>query len=306
MSNDSPTNKLIVVAGPTASGKTSFAINLALKLDGELISADSRQIYKYLDIGTNKGITSKVGEIKIEDGDLPIHEIDSSGINIHLLSFLEPDVNFDAFTFRKYFNEIYRYVVSTGKQPILVGGTGLYIDLIINHLKYSNVTSPDPDLRKELNSLSRTELQSRLKEISNDSYEKLNQSDRQNPRRLIRSIEKVKTNKRSHKEETIQIDSEVYFLTPELVELTDRLNNRVDEMFNAGLLNEVKQVLDMGYDENSVALQGIGYAQVLKMLKNEISESECIQKIKIEHRKYAKRQLTWFRKHLPADITTPV
>jgi tRNA dimethylallyltransferase len=289
-----------VVAGPTASGKTDFAVKLAKQINGELINVDSRQIYKYLDIGTNKGKLKNLNQdLRFKNKTLPVHEVEGNGIKIHLLSFLEPDKPFSAFAFRELTYEAIEYILKLGKVPILVGGSGLYLEVIMHPEKYSEqVTTNNEQLRAELNKLSRPELQKRVQEIGHGSWEKLNESDRENPRRLIRIIEKAAENF----EESPQVESpyefHVHLLEVPMSELTERINKRVEEMFAQGIVKETKRVLDMGFPPTSVALQGIGYREILKLLKGEISGKQCISLVQIAHRKYAKRQVTWFKKYL--------
>lgn len=277
-------NKQIVhvVVGPTASGKTAYAVKLAKEIDGELVNIDSRQIYKYLDIGTNKEIP-----------DVPIH----------LLSFLNPDQAFNAYEFRELVYKLIPEIISRGKTPILVGGTGLYVDFIVHPEKYSQSEAQvDEELRAELNSLSVEELQSRLSDLNPEALSQLNDSDRQNPRRLIRAIEKALVTPTPVTETNFpEYDFQIHHIDLPMAELEQKINARVVQMFDDGIVAEVKHVLDLGFPETSIALQGIGYREILKLIKGEITGKECIRLVQIAHRQYAKRQKTWFKKYLSLD-----
>jgi tRNA dimethylallyltransferase len=272
--------KVHVVVGPTATGKTRFADKLAAELNGELINVDSRQIYKYLDIGTNKG---------------------NPAAPVHLLSFLEPDQAFSAYEFRQLVYELIPQIIARGKTPILVGGTGLYVEFIVHPEKYNQTQGEiNLELREELNSLSVEELQFRLNQLNSELLVKLNDSDRQNPRRLIRMIEKEASAPSESKTDEIfpEYDFEIHRIDLPIVELEHKINARVILMFADGIVQETQKVLDLGFPEPSVALQGIGYREVLRHIKGEIDEVECIKLVQIAHRQYAKRQKTWFKKYL--------
>lgn len=298
--------KLHIVAGPTASGKTSFAIELAKEINGELINADSRQIYKCLDVGTNKGRIREIKEVREikeikSEAKLPVFEIDDSGVNIHLLSFVEPDRQFSLYEYQQLAYQQIEQIIAAAKIPIIVGGTGLYIDAIMHPEKYQNLQGEqkNPDLRAELTDLPIAELQARLEKLAPDTLAAMNESDRQNPRRLIRKIELASLPQRAEAHPQFpKYNFEVHYIDKPFEELEKRINSRVVEMFEQGIMEEVQEVLDMGFPEDSVALQGIGYREVLKLIRGEIDESECIRLVQIAHRQYAKRQATWFKKHL--------
>lgn len=297
-----------VIVGPTASGKTDFALKLAKDIDGELINVDSRQIYKHIDIGTNKGqLRIKNEELKIGGNQYPIYCILDTDISLHLVSFLDPDQQFNAFDFRDLVYGAIEDIQERGKTPILVGGSGLYLNMILYPKKYRSQVGAqgteerrlNTENREKLNSLTKEELQHQVKGIPG-AWESLNASDKQNPRRLIRAIEKASVSL------TVTPDSEAYpdykfkihHIDLPMSELEDRINRRVNEMFKLGIVAEVKHVLDLGYPESAVALQGIGYREVLRLIHGEISGKECIRLVQIAHRQYAKRQKTWFKKFL--------
>lgn len=269
-------NKLIIVCGPTSSGKTALALKIAQESNGELVNADSRQIYKYLDIGTNKSHQSS--NVAPSGDEVPIH----------LLSFLNPDERFSVFEFKNLAEAKIDEIFSRGKQPILVGGTGLYIDSIVKNYQ-PEVNIEGSAKREKLEQLSLEELQAIASEMH--ILQELNESDRQNPRRLVRLIEKG-GNPKINQDSKYEI--EMIYPNFEWEDLKTRIENRVDEMFKEGIIEETKKVLEMGFSENSVALQGIGYREVMQFLQKEISLEQCIDRVKTAHKQYAKRQITWF------------
>jgi len=271
--------KIVIIGGLTASGKTALAVKLAKKYNGELINADSRQIYKYLDIGTNKD-----GIITTEQGSF----IDK--VPIHLVSFLEPNQRYSVYDFKSDAIKHIEDILSRKKLPIIVGGTGLYIDSIIKNYKLETTSSSAP--RAELESKSLPELQQIANQDYPESYLALNKSDQSNKRRLIRLIERQGINNISKE----QSQYEYLFLYPKYTwkELLVKIETRVEGMFKEGLVAETKRVLNLGFSKNSVALQGIGYKQVIEYLEGNFNSQKCIDLVKIAHRQYAKRQRTWF------------
>lgn len=277
--------KIIIVAGPTSSGKTGFALKLANKLNGELINADSRQIYKYLDIGTNKGklVTNKFGKKFLE------------GVPIHLIDFLEPDKRYNLFTFKREAEEKILEISKKGKTPIIVGGTGLYIDSVVKDY-HDNSGLNNKETRLKLEAFSKENLQKEYLKLYKKNY--LNNSDFNNKRRLIRQIEKYNLRSNSVLEKSDLFSTkyiiDFYYPVFELSELKKKIAIRVEEMFKEGLIEETQNVLKLGYAKNSIALQGIGYKEVLEYLDNKATLPETIKKVKTAHIKYAKRQITWF------------
>lgn len=271
--------KIVIIGGLTASGKTALAVKLAKKYNGELINADSRQIYKYLDIGTNKD-----GIITTEQGSF----IDE--VPIHLVSFLEPNQRYSVYDFKSDAIKHIEDILSRKKLPIIVGGTGLYIDSIIKNYKLETTSSSAP--KAELESKSLLELQQIANQDHPESYLALNKSDQSNKRRLIRLIERQGINNISKE----QSQYEYLFLYPKYTwkELLVKIETRVEGMFKEGLVAETKRVLNLGFSKNSVALQGIGYKQVIEYLEGNFNSQKCIDLVKIAHRQYAKRQRTWF------------
>ena len=278
--------KIIIVGGPTGSGKTKFAIQLAKDINGELINADSRQIYKYLNIGTNKG--SLQGESpKLIDG-----------IPIHLIDFLEPDVRFNVFDWRSLAINCIKDIQSRGKKAIVVGGTGLYIDSLIKEYDFESKFQISDDQRKSLTCLDNSNLlkvQEHFKTQLTQVWDSLNYSDQNNLRRLQRLITKLSTIEKT-KTSILPSFKDYTFYYPKYNwdNLKMSIENRVDEMFKEGLVEETRNVLAMGYDKYCVGLQVMGYKEVVRYLDNQIDLDYCKNLVKIAHKQYARRQRTWF------------
>lgn len=289
---------LIVVAGPTASGKTAYAINLAKKLNGEIVNADSRQIYKFMDIGTNKGSIRKAGNLDkllIDDREIVPYELENSEVLGWLFDIVTPDEEFSVSDYQKLAREIIDNINSRGKVALLVGGTGLYIDAVVRNYQIS--TEPNTKLREELQKLTTGELQDIVNRENPQLFVNLNNSEKNNPRRLVRMIEKSRS-------ETIdlsqsvgeELEHEYVYIDLPKEELYDKINKRAEEMFTQGFVEEVKQLIEKGY-QNTRPLQGIGYREIVSYLSGKLSLEECIEKTKQAHRNYAKRQITWFKKY---------
>ena len=274
--------EVIVIIGPTCSGKTKFSLYLAELLDTEIISADSRQVYKYLDIGTAK---PSPFELKI--------------VKHHFIDELDPNQEFNACLFAKKAEIIIKKLLSVNKIPIIVGGSGLYVKALIDGITKSADT--DYEIRKELaelkNKFGNDYLYNELKKIDPESASTMLP---QNWKRVIRALEVYKiTGKKiwqHHKEN--QIHSRFNFaqlgLLWERKKLYQNIDNRVDEMFKAGIVNEVKSVIEMGYSENLNSLNTVGYKEILQYFNNQITLDKAKELIKRNTRRYAKRQLTWF------------
>lgn len=294
MNTDITKSNLIVVGGPTASGKTDIAIQIAKKLNGILINADSVQIYKYLNIGSNKGLITKGKEICLGDWKINEFEIENSGVTGLLFDIVEPDYNFTVAHYQTLAYQAIDYAKSLGKMPILVGGTGLYIDAVIKGYAFEE-EEIDEKLRKELEAWNTERLQSKLCEISKETFEQLNESDKHNPRRLIRLIEKII--KAKPVQNLKRKELEHLFIYPEFdnEDLMRKIDRRVDWMFENGLIEEVQGLLDKGYSPEYKSMQSTGYKEVIKMLLNkDYSYEQCKADVKQAHKKYAKRQITWF------------
>lgn len=277
---------LIVVAGATASGKTSLAISLAGELGGEVVSADSMQIYKYMDIGTAK----------------PTQE-EMQGIVHHMIDIVEPDVNFSVAEYAKMAHEKIEDIINRGKVPILTGGTGLYINSVVNDVDFSE-TEEDLTIRSELSEYAEKNgaeaLHNILKKCDPVSAEKIHQN---NIKRVIRAIEVFRlTGERlsDHNEATKQKESRYAPLMMEILwdreELYHRINMRVDIMVDMGLEEETKKLYNMGYTSDLTAMQGIGYKEMFEYFDGRVSFEMAVDKIKQASRNYAKRQNTWFKR----------
>ena len=278
--------KVIVICGPTASGKTALSIELAKKINGEIISSDSMQIYKDMDIGTAKPTKQEMQEIK--------H---------YLLNFVEPDQRYSVAQFKKDAEKAIEEILAKNKVPIIVGGTGLYVDSLIYGIEYQEIEL-DKKYREELEERAQKEgletLYEQAKKIDPQAIEKISANDK---KRILRILEiyhstgKTKTQQEieSRKNE-VKYDYKVFALNIEREKLYERINKRVDIMIEQGLIQEVENLCSK-YTEFPTAMQGLGYKEVVEYLQGKISEQEMIEKIKMETRRYAKRQLTWFRKN---------
>lgn len=278
--------KIIAVAGPTASGKTALAIEIAKKYNGEVVSCDSMQIYKHMDIGTAKPTPEEM-----------------EGIAHHMIDVAEPFENYSVADYVKAARECIDDIISRGKLPILAGGTGLYMDSVINNIEFSEDCKAE-GLREELQKIADTEgaerLHAMLKERDEEAAEKIHPN---NIRRVIRAIEVcVTTGKtftevsRNSRKEPIY-DALIFGLEYERDVLYARINRRVDLMVEAGLIDEVEKLKDMGLRDEHTAMQAIGYKEFAEYLNDEASLSDAIEKVKQESRRYAKRQLTWFKRN---------
>jgi len=278
--------KVIVICGPTASGKTSLSIELAKKINGEIVSCDSMQIYKDMDIGTAKPTTEEM-----------------QGIKHYLMDFLSPEERYSVADYKKAAKEAIKEILKKGKVPIVVGGTGLYIDSLIYEIEYLNIEF-DENYRKQLEQRVEAEglekLYQEAKDIDPLAIEKISENDE---KRILRILEIYHATGKTKTEQEIEsrkkppeYDYQVYALNWDRETLYQRINKRVDIMFEQGLIEEVEDILKK-YNEFPTAMQGLGYKEVVEFLENKITKEEMINKIKMETRRYAKRQMTWFRKN---------
>ena len=279
-------NKVIVIAGPTATGKTALSVRLAKELNTEIISADSIQIYKKLNIGSAKPEKSEM-----------------QGIPHHLMDFLEPDSTYSVADYVKDAKVKIDELHAEGKIPIITGGTGLYISSLVDNVEFSDVevdTTVRDRLNEELKEIGIDAMYERLKKIDPDSAADIHPN---NTKRVIRALEIFETTGKTKKEqnESSKLNKSPYDfcligLNCERELLYDRINKRVDIMFESGLFEEVKEILSSGVSKDAQSMQGIGYKEVVMALSGEITEDECIELIKKNSRNYAKRQLTWFKR----------
>ena len=278
--------KVIVICGPTASGKTALSIELAKKINGEIVSCDSMQIYKDMDIGTAKPTIEEM-----------------QGIKHYMLDFVSPDERYSVADYKKQANQAIREIIEKGKVPIVVGGTGLYVDSLIYEIEYQDIEF-DEKYRKQLEERSKKEglevLYNEAKKIDPEAITKISPNDK---KRILRILEiynatgknKTEQEKESRKNE-VEFDYKVYAISWDREKLYDRINQRVDIMIDQGLIEEVQKIYSK-YNKFPTAMQGLGYKEVLEYLEGKCNKQEMIDKIKQETRRYAKRQLTWFRKN---------
>ena len=276
---------LIILTGPTAVGKTALSIELAKDLNAEIISADSMQIYEYMDVGSAK--------VTKEEMDGVIH---------HLIDEVKPDYAFSVSEFQKRANKYIKDIDDRGKKVLVTGGTGLYLNSLIYDMDFAKSNS---------NSKLREELELELKENGIDyMHEKLrtldedaaNRIHKNNTKRVIRALEVCLDGKKMQDFSTELKYNENYqpiiiVLNRDREVLYERINKRVDLMMENNLIDEVKHLLDIGYDKNLISMQGIGYKEIVKYLEGEYSLDEAIEIIKRDSRRYAKRQITWFKRY---------
>lgn len=275
--------KLLVIIGPTAVGKTKLSIELAKRYNGEIISGDSMQIYRSMDIGTAK--------IKREE---------MEGIPHHLIDIKEPDESFSVAEFQQLVREKISDIASKGKLPIIVGGTGLYIQSVIYDYQFSEAPADEAF---------RLHLEERAKEIGNEALhqeltkvdpESASQIHPNNLRRVIRALEifhctgKIMSDYQNNQQPDLLYDTALIGLTMEREKLYERINMRVDMMIDEGLLEEVSQLHKQGLRECQ-SIQAIGYKEIYDYLDGKVSLDIAVENLKQNSRRYAKRQLTWFR-----------
>lgn len=271
----------IFIAGPTAVGKSEIALALAERIGGEIISVDSMQVYRGLDIGTAKPDATTQKKT-------PHHLID-------ICDLTEP---FDAAKFVALANKAVSEIQIRIKTPIFCGGTGLYFKAFLDGLGES--PAADPKLRAELEATPQEKLLDELRETDPAAYEKI---DKKNPRRVIRALEVVRATGKSFSSQQANWPAQgttrgkLHLFSRATEDLRRRIDSRVDEMFRLGLVEETRELLKTGLAENRTAMQAIGYRQVVEHLRGERNLAGTIELIKIKTRQFAKRQLTWFRRH---------
>ena len=279
-------DKVMVIAGPTASGKTDLAVELALMIDGEIISADSMQIYRGMDIGTAKPTIDE-----------------RRGIPHHLIDIVDPDEEYSVAQFKEDALACIDDIVKRGKTPIVAGGTGLYINSLVYNITFSETIS-NWEYREKLRKLSEEQgplvLYEYLKKVDPKSAEIIHPN---NVKRVIRALEVYETTGKpisEHKEVSRNNPPPykflVYGLQVERKELYRRIDQRVDKMMEKGLYDEVKGLLSRGYSPELVSLQGIGYKEIIAAIEGRCSLSEATERMKTNTRHLAKRQITWFNK----------
>ena len=278
--------KVIVICGPTASGKTALSIELAKKINGEIVSCDSMQIYKDMNIGTAKPTIDEM-----------------QGIKHYMLDIISPNERYSVADYKKQAKRAIREILKKGKVPIVVGGTGLYVDSLIYEIEYQDIEF-DEKYRNQLEERVQKEglevLYNEAEKIDPEATKKISKNDQ---KRILRILEiynatgknKTEQEKESRKKE-VEFDYKVYAISWDREKLYNRINQRVDIMINQGLIEEVQNIYSK-YNKFPTAMQGLGYKEVLEYLEGKCAKQEMIDKIKQETRRYAKRQLTWFRKN---------
>ena len=278
--------KVIVICGPTASGKTALSIELAKKINGEIVSCDSMQIYEDMDIGTAK----------------PTKE-EMDGIKHYLVGTVPPTKRYSVAEYKKEAKKAIREIINEGKTPIIVGGTGLYVDSLIYEIEYPEIKFDEEyrkKLEKKVEEFGLEKLYEEAKNIDPIAIEKISKTDK---KRILRILEIYHSTGKTKTEQEIEsrknepeFDYIVFGLLWDREILYERINKRVDIMIESGLIEEVKNLIKK-YDKIPTAMQALGYKEVLEYLNGIISKDEMIEKIKQETRRYAKRQMTWFRKN---------
>ncbi len=278
--------KVIVICGPTASGKTALSIELAKKINGEIVSADSMQLYQYMDIGTAKPSKTEM-----------------DGINHYLIDCISPELRYSVANYKKQAIEAIEAILKKGKIPIVVGGTGLYIDSLIYGIEYDDY-EVDLKYREELEKIYEEKglefLYQKAEFIDPIAIKKISKNDKKRIFRILEiynSTGKTKTQQEiESRKNDIPYDYKVFAINIDREKLYQRINSRVDIMIKNGLIEEVKNLIEK-YTFIPTALQGLGYKEVVDYINNKYSKEEMIEKIKMETRRYAKRQITWFKKN---------
>jgi len=277
---------ILLIVGPTAVGKTASAVELAKKLDGEIISADSMQIYKEMNIGTAKPSAKELGEV-----------------NHHLIDIISPDIDFSVAEFQRLAFDLVDDIHKRGKLPIISGGTGLYINSILYDMDFSKTYSDSSfrdQLTKECNESGNMFLHDKLKIIDPKAAERIHPN---NVKRVIRALEINHISKSNMGDFSTDIklnskyNSILVGLTRDRAKLYERINHRVDLMIEQGLVEEVENLLIKGYSKDLVSLQGLGYKEIADYIDGKCDLEEAIEILKRSTRRYAKRQLTWFNRY---------
>ena len=276
---------LIILTGPTAVGKTDLSIQLAKAVDAEIVSADSMQIYKYMDIGSAK-----------------VTEEEMQGVKHYLVDEIEPDMPFSVSEYKRMAEEYIDEISSRGKNVIVTGGTGLYLNSLIYDMDFGK-SDANQELRdklnKELEENGPAYMYEKLVSLDKDAAERIHPN---NTKRVIRAIEVAMSGEKMNDfSKDLRYNKKyrpiIIVLNRDRQALYDRINLRVDIMLKNGLIEEVKGLLEKGYTKDMISMQGIGYKEIIKYFDGEYTLDEAIEIIKRDSRRYAKRQLTWFRRY---------
>ena len=282
---------LVILTGPTAVGKTKASIGLAKAIGGEIISADSMQVYKQMDIGSAK-----------------IKPSEMEGVPHYLVDILEPDEEFHVVLFQQMAKQAIQKIYEKGKIPILVGGTGFYIQAVLYDIDFSE-NEKDTSYREELEKLAQTKgaenLHDLLREVDEKSAQDIHAN---NVKRVIRALEyfhqtgeKISEHNEEQRKKVSPYNFSYFVLNDERAHLYEKINLRVDQMINEGLVSEVQSLKEKGYTRDMVSMQGLGYKEMLDYLDNKCSLEEAVEIIKRDTRHFAKRQITWFKRE--SDVT---
>ncbi len=278
--------KLVVITGPTAVGKTKLSIQFARLIGGEIISADSMQVYKYMNIGTDKIKPEAMG-----------------GVRHHLIDIIDPREDFNVFVFQKLVKDAIKEISERGNVPVIVGGTGFYIQAVLKDVDFTE-TDEDDAYRRELEERARTgdshALHEELALVDKASAEAIHEN---NVKRVIRALEYYKKTGRPISEHNMEqkssdspYDFRYFVLNDERSRLYERIDKRVDQMIEEGLENEVRELQKMNIPRSATSMQGLGYREMLGYLDGEYDLERAVYLIKRNTRHFAKRQLTWFRR----------
>lgn len=276
---------LVILTGPTAVGKTNLSIQLAKNMNMDIISADSMQIYKHMDIGSAK-----------------VTEDEMDGVKHYLIDEVTPDYSFSVSEFQQRANDYINEIIESNKLPLVTGGTGLYLNSIIYNMDFAKSDADNKlrdQLRLELEENGIDYMHEKLRKLDEDSAARIHKN---NTKRVIRAIEVCMSGKKmSDFSNDLKLNEKyepiIIVLNRDREHLYKRIDKRVDIMINQGLENEVKHLLGMGYTKDLVSMQGIGYKEIIKYLDGEYTYDDAIEIIKRDSRRYAKRQLTWFRRY---------
>jgi tRNA dimethylallyltransferase len=294
---DRTMKKLLVICGPTATGKTSLALSLAKKFDGELISADSRQVFKHMNIGTGKdipdGFTYKFSELRYKDENVGYYA--SGNLRIWGYDLVEPDEEFSILHYEEIARIVLKDIYKRGKFPIMVGGAGLYIRSVVDGIETLDVKK-DMNLRNKLSGKSASDLYSLLMDLDPSKARSLNESDRNNPRRLIRAIEISQLPHPLRKTKREFEDVLFIGLIAELSKIDNKIKKRVKKRLDDGILNEINFLLEKEVDWNSQSMLATGYRQLKDCIDGSYGLESAVDNWENAEKQYARRQITWFKK----------
>lgn len=277
--------KIIVVAGPTAVGKTEYAIEVAKKINGEIVSCDSMQLYKYMDIGSAKPTAEERAQV--------YH---------YLVDEIDPKDAFSVAEYQKLAKAAIEEIFEKGKIPVIAGGTGLYLNSLLYNMDFGGAKSDD-QLRRSLEEMAEKEGVDALHQLlAQKDPEAAGRIHKNNVKKVIRAIEAIELNGKVEDFNNLNVPTDEYevlmlCLNRDREELYDRINRRVDILMDMGLLEEVKSLMDMGFTADDIAMKGIGYKEIIGYFDGEYDLETAVDLVKRNTRRYAKRQITWFKRY---------